>query len=162
MKRVSFDGMSCSIARSLETIGEWWTPLIVREVFFGRRRFDEIQGDLGISRNILTDRLTTLVDDGVLERRNIAQTGTRWEYHLTAKGKDLFPVLMVLLNWGDKHVYGEGGEPRAYTHQSCGHRLSAQVVCACCGESLEARDVRGEETAPGAITVGEAMARIVA
>ena len=98
MKRVSFDGMSCSIARSLETIGEWWTPLIVREVFWGRRRFDEIQGDLGISRNILTDRLTTLVDDGVFERRNIAQTGTRWEYHLTEKGRDLFPVLMALLS----------------------------------------------------------------
>lgn len=137
MKRVSFDGMSCSIARSLETIGEWWTPLIVREVFFGRRRFDEIQGDLGISRNILTDRLTTLVEDGVLEKRNIAQTGTRWEYHLTDKGKDLFPVLVALMQWGDRWaVDDEKGPPVLFEHRGCGHDADALFTCSHCGETL--------------------------
>lgn len=142
MKRVSFDGMSCSIARSLETIGEWWTPLIVREVFFGRRRFDEIQGDLGISRNILTDRLTTLVDDGVLERRNIAQTGTRWEYHLTDKGKDLFPVLVALMQWGDKWAGDEKGPPVLFEHRSCGHDADALFTCSHCGEALSYGSLR--------------------
>jgi DNA-binding HxlR family transcriptional regulator len=143
MKRVSFDGMSCSIARSLETIGEWWTPLIVREVFFGRRRFDEIQGDLGISRNILTDRLTTLVDDGVLERRNIAQTGTRWEYHLTEKGRDLFPVLIALMQWGDRWAADDDkGPPVLFQHRSCGHDIGAAYVCTHCGETLTSDSLR--------------------
>jgi DNA-binding HxlR family transcriptional regulator len=153
MKRVSFDGMSCSIARSLETVGEWWTPLIVREVFFGRRRFDEIQGDLGISRNILTDRLSTLVDDGVLERRNIAQTGTRWEYHLTEKGRDLFPVLVSLMQWGDKWAVDEKGPPVLFEHRSCGHDADAVYTCSHCGEaigygSLKARRGPGWEDDP--------------
>lgn len=149
MKRVSFDGMSCSIARSLETIGEWWTPLIVREVFFGRRRFDEIQGDLGISRNILTDRLTTLVDDGVLERRNIAQTGTRWEYHLTEKGRDLFPVLIALMQWGDRWAADDDkGPPVLFQHRSCGHDIGAAYVCTHCGETLTSDSLRARR-APG-------------
>lgn len=142
MKRVSFDGMSCSIARSLETIGEWWTPLIVREVFYGRRRFDEIQGDLGISRNILTDRLTTLVDDGVLERRNIAQSGTRWEYHLTDKGRDLFPVLVALMQWGDRWAVGDKGPPVIMEHRACGHPADPVYVCSHCGEQLDDTSLR--------------------
>lgn len=153
MKRVSFDGMSCSIARSLETIGEWWTPLIVREVFFGRRRFDEIQGDLGISRNILTDRLSTLVEDGVLERRNIAQTGTRWEYHLTEKGRDLFPVLVALMQWGDRWAADEKGPPVLFAHRGHDHDADPAFVCRTCGEelgpdSLKARRGPGWEDDP--------------
>lgn len=142
MKRVSFDGMSCSIARSLETIGEWWTPLIIREVFFGRRRFDEIQGDLGISRNILTDRLTTLVDQKVLEKRNIAQNGTRWEYHLTDKGRDLFPVLTALMQWGDTWASDEKGPPVVFEHRGCGHPAHAVYTCSHCGEALTPDSLR--------------------
>lgn len=148
MKRVSFDGMSCSIARSLETIGEWWTPLIVREVFFGRRRFDEIQGDLGISRNILTDRLTTLVEDGVLEKRNIAQTGTRWEYHLTDKGRDLFPVLVALMQWGDTWAADDKGPPVLFEHRGCGHDADPVYTCGHCGERLTSDSLRARR-APG-------------
>ena len=102
VRRVSFDEMQCSIAQSLEVVGEWWTPLIIREVSLGRRRFEEIQEDLGIARNVLTDRLNTLVEHGVLFRQNIAQSGTRHEYRLTEKGHDLFPLLVALLQWGDK------------------------------------------------------------
>lgn len=148
MKRVSFDGMPCSIARSLETIGEWWTPLIVREVFFGRRRFDEIQRDLGISRNILTDRLATLVDDAVLERRNIAQSGTRWEYHLTEKGRDLFPVLVALMQWGDKWAADPKGPPVLFEHRGHDHDIDPAFVCRTCGEELRSEALRARR-APG-------------
>lgn len=144
MKRVSFDGMSCSIARSLETVGEWWTPLIVREVFWGRRRFDEIQRDLGISRNILTDRLATLVDDEVLEKRNIAQTGTRWEYHLTEKGRDLFPVLIALMQWGDRWAAdADKGPPVVFEHRGHHHDADPAFVCRECGEELTSDALRG-------------------
>ena len=97
VKRVSFDAMPCSIAQTLEVVGEWWTLLIVRDVSLGLRRFEEIQDDLGISRNILTDRLNKLVDDEILYRTNIATTGTRYDYRLTDKGRDLLPVLLALM-----------------------------------------------------------------
>lgn len=142
MKRVSFEPMACSIAQALEVVGEWWTPLIVREVFFGRRRFDEIQRDLGISRNILTDRLGSLVDAGVLERRDIGQTGTRWEYHLTEKGQDLWPVLTALMQWGDKWEVGDKGPPVVMEHRTCGHPADPTYVCGHCGERLRSRDLR--------------------
>ena len=99
VKRSSLQHLDCSIARSLDLIGEWWTLLVVRDVFFGLHRFDAIRDDLGISRNILTDRLHTLVEGGVLERRPI-ESGHH-EYHLTAKGRDLYPVLMAIMQWGD-------------------------------------------------------------
>jgi len=142
MKRVSFEPMACSIAQALEVVGEWWTPLIVREVFWGRRRFDEIQRDLGISRNILTDRLSTLVDTGVLERRDIGQTGTRYEYHLTDKGRDLWPVLVALMQWGDKWETGDKGPPVVMEHRACGHPADPVYVCGHCGEALGSRDLK--------------------
>ncbi len=140
--------MACSIAQALEVVGEWWTPLVVREVFFGRRRFDEIQRDLGISRNILTDRLTSLVEAGVLERRDIGQVGTRHEYHLTEKGRDLWPVLAALMQWGDRWATDDvKGPPVVMEHRTCGHRADPVYVCGHCGEKLESRDLeahRGE------------------
>lgn len=141
MRRVSFDAMSCSIARSLEVVGEWWTPLIVREISFGRRRFDEIQSGLGISRNVLTERLTKLVDDGVLERHNIARTGTRHEYLLTEKGQALMPVLVALMQWGDAWMADEKGPPVELEHRACGHRTRPIFACSECGEELVAGSV---------------------
>jgi DNA-binding HxlR family transcriptional regulator len=142
VRRVSFDEMQCSMARTLEVVGEWWTPLIVREVSLGRRRFEEIQDDLGISRNVLTDRLNKLVDEGVLERRNIAQTGTRHEYHLTEKGHDLFALLVALLQWGDKWVPNPKGPHTELVHTGCGHVTHPVLTCSSCGEPITDADIR--------------------
>ena len=107
MHRTSFEDMNCSIARSLEVIGEWWTPLILRDAFFGVTRFDEFQQRLGIARNILAARLDTLVDHGVLERRPYDEARGRYDYVLTDKGKALWPVLVALRQWGDEWVVGD-------------------------------------------------------
>jgi DNA-binding HxlR family transcriptional regulator len=142
MKRVSFEDMDCSIAQSLEVVGEWWTPLILREVFFGRRRFEEILDDLGISRNILTDRLNRLVDDEVLYRHNVAHRGARYEYRLTDKGVDLFPVLVALMQWGDRWRSGTRGAPTELVHTTCGHETSPVLSCSHCGETVAAPTLR--------------------
>ena len=144
MKRVTFDDMDCSIARTLDVVGEWWTPLIVREVFFGRRRFDEIQSDLGIARNVLTARLNRLVDEGILYRHDIGERGQRYEYRLTEQGAELFPVLVALMNWGDKWRRNPKGAPTELVHESCGERTTPTLCCSECGEELTSRDVRAQ------------------
>ena len=106
----------CSIARSLEIVGERWALLILREVFLGIRRFDQMQQHLGIARNILADRLRTLVDHGILEQRLYQERPPRSEYRLTEKGIDLYPALMMLMAWGDKHLTGSRGPALALEH----------------------------------------------
>lgn len=138
MKRSSLQHLDCSIARSLDLIGEWWTLLVVRDVFFGLHRFDAIRDDLGISRNILTDRLNTLVDGGVLERRPIE--GGHHEYHLTQKGRDLYPVLLAIMQWGDTWQAPDGA-PRVLLHE-CGHVGPAQLTCTHCGGAVEPTNTR--------------------
>jgi DNA-binding HxlR family transcriptional regulator len=142
MRRASFEDMSCSIARSLEVIGEWWTPLILRDVFFGVTRFEELQARLGIARNILAKRLDTLVEHGVLERRCYDEARGRHDYVLTDKGRALWPVLVTIRQWGDEWVVGAGHEPIALVHNSCGERTTAILTCDHCGEELRGRDVR--------------------
>ena len=141
MKRTSVGWMDCSIARTLEVVGEWWTPLVLREVFLGRRRFEEILRRLGISRNILTDRLNTLVDHGVLDRVAYQQSPLRHEYRLTDKGRDLFPVLVALQNWGDKWAAPDG-PPLVLYHRDCELPVGATLTCASCGGEIHARNVR--------------------
>ena len=119
MQRTSFSEMACSIARTLDVIGEPWSPLILRDVWVGMNRFDEIQADLGISRKVLTERLNHLVEHGVLERRPYDRR-PRYEYHLTAKGTELVDVLMVMAGWGDRWLAGEAGPPVLYRHHACG------------------------------------------
>jgi DNA-binding HxlR family transcriptional regulator len=128
--------MPCSIARSLDVIGEGWTILVLRDVFRGIRRFDELQRDLGIATNVLTARLKRLVDEGLLERRRYEQRPPRYEYHLTAKGRDLYPVLIGLVNWGDKYLAGASGPPRVMVHEACGKATSPVLVCSECGETV--------------------------
>ncbi len=111
MRHSSFEAMECSMARTLEVVGEWWTLLVLREVFQGVRRFDGIQGELGIARNILTVRLRTLVAHGILERRRYQERPARDEYRLTPKGLDLYPVLVALMQWGDRYAAGPNGRP---------------------------------------------------
>jgi DNA-binding HxlR family transcriptional regulator len=106
MQRTDFGRMACSIARTLDVIGEAWSPLILRDVWVGLSRFEQIQEDLGVSRKVLTERLNHLVEHGVLERRPYDKR-PRYEYVLTEKGTDLVDVLMVMTGWGDKWLAGE-------------------------------------------------------
>jgi DNA-binding HxlR family transcriptional regulator len=99
-----YEGQNCSIARALEVVGERWTLLIVRDVFLGLRRFDEIQANLGIARNVLTDRLNRLVSEGILQRALYSERPERFEYRLTEKGRELNIALTALRQWGDKYV----------------------------------------------------------
>lgn len=143
MRRTSFAEMPCSVARTLEVVGEWWTMLVIREAFNGVRRFDDFQSKLGIARNVLAARLQGLVDHGVLERRQYQDRPPRCEYRLTQKGRDLYPVLIAMLTWGDKWMAGEDGPPLKLTH-ACGHEPDATLVCGHCGEPLDARQMRAE------------------
>ena len=134
--------MSCSVARSLEVIGEWWTLLIVRDALFGVTRFEEFQARLGIARNVLAKRLDTLVEHGVLERRPYDDARGRFDYVLTDKGRALWPVLVTIRQWGDEWIVGAGKEPIAMMHTTCGERTTAMLTCDHCGEELQGHDVR--------------------
>jgi len=108
MRRKSFHEMLCPIARSLERVGEWWSMLIMRDALHGTTRFDEFQTSLGIAPNMLTRRLNSLVDAGLLERRRYCEHPPRYEYLPTDRGRDFFPVLVALLNFGNKHFATDG------------------------------------------------------
>jgi DNA-binding HxlR family transcriptional regulator len=141
MRRSSFADMSCSIAQSLEILGEWWTLLIIRDAFLGVTRFEDFQERLGIARNVLTTRLDTLVDAGVLERRVYDEARGRADYELTAMGRALWPVMTTLRQWGDKYLVGKGNEPVLARHEPCGSKAPAHLACGHCGEKLNPRDV---------------------
>jgi DNA-binding HxlR family transcriptional regulator len=140
MQRTDFSTMACSIARTLDVIGEPWSPLILRDVWVGMNRFEQIQADLGISRKVLTERLNHLVDHGVLERRPYDRR-PRYEYHLTDKGTDLVDVLMIMVRWGDTWLAGEAGPPVLYRHHACGEVSSVDLRCSGCGEPMHAPDI---------------------
>src|SRR5437879_3114035 len=146
MKRTSFAGIACSMARSLEVIGDWWTPLIVRDVYLGLCRFDDIATDLGVSRNLLASRLRQLEDDGIIERRRYQERPPRDEYLLSEAGLDLAPVLMALTAWGDRWVAPDAGPPLRFRHRDCGELFTPTVSCSACGEAIAAQDV---EVVPG-------------
>ncbi|MBI2765607.1 MAG: helix-turn-helix transcriptional regulator [Chloroflexi bacterium] len=138
---VSFSDMTCSIARSLDIVGERWTMLILREAFRGVRRFDAFLS-LGIARNVLADRLQTLVEQGIFERRLYQTNPERFEYRLTEKGVDFFPVLMALMQWGDRHLAGAAGPPVLLQHEACGHAVEAELRCLHCDAPVTARQTR--------------------
>ena len=140
MQRTNFGDMACSIARTLDVVGEPWSPLVLRDVYVGMNRFEQIQHDLGISRKVLTERLNHLVEHGVLERRPY-DNRPRYDYHLTPKGLELVDVLMVMVGWGDKWLAGEAGPPVLYRHHACGEVSSVDLRCARCGEPMHATDV---------------------
>lgn len=151
MKRTSVAHFNCSVAQTLEVVGEWWTLLIVRNVMFGQRRFEVIQADLGIARNILSDRLGTLLDHGVLEKVKYQDAPERFEYQLTEKGRDLFPVIAAMIAWGDKWEAPEGAPIRLL--HSCGEFADPIVTCDKCDEALTLGDVRAK-AGPGLKRVG--------
>jgi DNA-binding HxlR family transcriptional regulator len=154
VERKSFTEMHCSVAQCLEVIGEWWSMLIVRDVFLGVTRFDEFQQRLGISRNILNQRLSHLVDAGVLTKVAYSDHPLRYDYRLTDKGRDLWPVLTAMRQWGDRYA-APGGAPLEVIHTSCGEVSEVVMVCSACREPITARDVRARP-GPGAV---EALVR---
>jgi DNA-binding HxlR family transcriptional regulator len=141
VKRSSVGHFNCSIARALDIVGEWWTLLVLRDVFLGVRRFEAIQADLGIARNVLSDRLTTLVDNGVLTKRQYLEHPERYEYVLTDMGRDLVPVLLALMRWGDRWLSPEG-PPMLLVHRECGQPIEWGEHCAHCGVAVDPRHVR--------------------
>jgi DNA-binding HxlR family transcriptional regulator len=134
--------LDCSIARTLELVGERWTLMVIREVFLGHRRFDEIQSSLGVARNVLAARLQRLVDERILERRRYQERPERFEYFLTEKGLDLWPVLVALMAFGDKHLSADGGRPMRIVHKGCGGELDDRRICTRCGKPLSVREAR--------------------
>jgi DNA-binding HxlR family transcriptional regulator len=136
-------GQICSVAGTLEIVGERWTFLILRDLFRGLHRFDEIQDDLGIARNILTLRLRRLLEEGVVETRPYrGPRGVRDAYYLTEKGKALHPILLSMMQFGDHHVWTDGlGPPVFLRHRDCDHRTEAGPVCTHCGQPLTADSV---------------------
>ncbi|HEY5025590.1 MAG TPA: helix-turn-helix domain-containing protein [Acidimicrobiales bacterium] len=143
MERKSFADMDCSVAQCLEVVGEWWSMLIVRDVFLGVSRFDDFQRRLGISRNILQQRLARLVDAGVLTRVPYSEHPPRHDYRLTDKGRDLWPVLTALRQWGDRYA-APFGPPLEVSHKACGSAAEAVLVCGSCGEPIGPRDVEAK------------------
>ncbi|HLB22021.1 MAG TPA: helix-turn-helix domain-containing protein [Solirubrobacteraceae bacterium] len=137
-----YSSQTCSIAGALEVVGERWSLLIVRNVFLGLRRFDQIQGNLGIARNVLQTRLERLVDHGVLERKLYSERPPRYEYLLTEKGLDLWPTVVALMQWGDRHAAPAGGPAVVLEHRGCGGRVDEHRVCEKCGKPLNAREAR--------------------
>ena len=157
MQRKTFDGMNCSIARALDQIGEWWSLLIIRECTLGTTRFDEFQERLGIARNILTSRLNRLTELGILEKSPLLGQEKRQGYRLTPKGEELFPVLMSLLQWGDKWTPGPNGGSVRYVELESGKELAPVGPRADDGRPLGFRDVR---MMPGPGATESTMARI--
>jgi DNA-binding HxlR family transcriptional regulator len=156
-RTANYSNESCSVAAALSVVGDPWTLLILRDAFLGVRRFDDWQARLGVARNVLAARLKTLVEQGVLETRPYSQHPPRKDYLLTAKGRDLRPVILALKAWGDRHVYGEGAGPLQILH-SCGAELTPKMVCADCGEPIRGRDLTSRRRP--ALTVGEALASL--
>jgi DNA-binding HxlR family transcriptional regulator len=149
MGRKRFDQMNCGIAQALEALGDWWTLLIIRDAFFGARRFSEFERSLGIAKNVLSARLEHLVDHRILERVDVGEEGERFEYRLTAKGEALLTVLTAMREWSDEWVFGRGREPLIVRDRRSGRRLRKLRVTDAEGRVLTRRDLRAEP-GPGA------------
>jgi len=134
-----FEPSACSVAGTLDALGDTWSILVLRDVFLGAHRFDQVQRHLGIARNVLAARLKRLVQHGVLEKRQYEAHPPRFEYHLTRKGLDLQPVLIGLMQWGDRYVADANGGPVVLAHRVCGHPVRVVAMCEGCGEPVSPR-----------------------
>jgi DNA-binding HxlR family transcriptional regulator len=152
--RFLYSSENCSIRRTLDVVGEKWTILVLREAFYGVRRFDDFARAIGCARNILSARLGTLVEEGLLERQPYRDPGarSRVEYRLTDKGRDAYTVLAAMAAWGDRWLVGPEGTPLVLHHTACDHDMHAVVVCSECAEAIDVREVRALP-GPGAPTV---------
>lgn len=140
--------LNCSIARTLSVIGDRWTLLVLRDAFSGIRRFEHFQASLGVTRHLLADRLKKLEREGILRRAKYQDAPPRYEYRLTDKGFDLYPIILSILKWGDTHT-AEGERPVELMHRTCGGAASPKLVCGTCGGELKPRDVQ-PRAKPGA------------
>ena len=140
MHRANLAELECSLARTLQIVGEWWDMLVLRDICFGWNRFEEIHEHLGIARNILKARLDTLVEQGMVERHRYQQRPDRFEYVPTDKAIDFVPALLALVAWGDRWTAPDG-PPLIFTHRPCGHDTDATVVCSACSAPLARADL---------------------
>jgi DNA-binding HxlR family transcriptional regulator len=141
MRWNEIDTMTCSIARTLSVIGDRWTMLIIRDVFLGIRRFESIQRDLRLTSHRLSDRLRKLVRDGILKRVAYEEHPRRFEYRLTEKGIDLYPLILVMIGWGDRWMADREGAPVELVHRPCGHSIKPELVCPSCKSKIEPREM---------------------
>ena len=142
MKHDELGDLYCSVARTWSVIGERWTMMILRECFRGERRYDHFRSKLGLGSNVLNDRLRVLVAEGILDRVQYQDHPARYEYRLTSKGADLYPVLVSLMAWGDR--YKNDVPPVRLIHRSCGHPAEPRMTCAHCAEPVSWREMTAE------------------
>jgi DNA-binding HxlR family transcriptional regulator len=141
VRRTRFEKWNCSIARATDVLGDWWTPLVIREAFYGTRRFDDFVDHLGIGRNILTERLHRLTDEGIFDKIAYSERPTRYEYRLTDKGRALFGVIAALHRWGNDWLATEDGPPVEMVDRRTGHVVNPVVVDEETGERLDPRQI---------------------
>jgi DNA-binding HxlR family transcriptional regulator len=146
-----YDTQACSVARTLEVVGERWTLLVVRDALQGKKRFEEFQASLGIARNVLAKRLDTLVEHGVMERVPYSERPLRHEYRLTEAGRELRVALIALLRWGERHIDDPEVPHVKVRHRDCGGDVVAQLLCTECGASPTPSEVESVRLTPGRV-----------
>ena len=149
MRWQTLDRENCSLARALAVVGDRWTMMILRDAFLRVRRFEDFEKSLKIARRVLSERLALLVEEGILAKLAYSDRPPRYEYRLTQKGLDLYPALISLVHWGDKHYAGKSGPPILHRHRACGRDFRATLTCSECGEIVGAREVE-VRAGPGA------------
>ena len=140
MKWDEINTQTCSIARSMSIFGDRWTLMIIRQLFMRIRRFSLIQKSLGISKHRLSDRLNRLLEDEIIYKEIYDEARNRFEYKLTEKGLDLYPLFVSITKWGDKWESDEDGPPIEYVHKDCGHAANAKLCCSECGDEIHAKN----------------------
>jgi len=158
MRLTSLADWNCSIARTLDVVGEWWTLLILRDAFRGTRRFDDFQESLGLARSVLTARLAKLTEHGVLERHEYSSRPPRYEYRLTEKGLALFPVIAALIRWGDEWAPTPAGPPVVFVHDACGNVTAPVLTCPHCHGEVTTANTHSEP-GPGSRRAASGTAR---
>ena len=144
MQLTSLADWNCSIAKTLDVVGEWWTLLILRDAFRGTRRFDDFHTSLGMARSVPTPGLRKLTEQGILERPAYSEHPPRYEYTLTGKGRALFPVIAALLHWGDAWAPSPGGPPVVLIHDACGNITQPVLTCPHCHVEVAADNTHSE------------------
>ena len=158
MRWESLSNENCSLARTLAVIGDRWTLLVLRDAFLRVRRFEDFENSLGIARRVLSERLALLVEHGILAKVPYQERPTRYEYRLTDKGLDLYPALISLVHWGDKHYATKDGPPVLHHHLKCGHDFRSVLTCSECRKPVVAREVSARQS-PRALKASKAIAR---
>lgn len=132
---------TCSISRSLAIFGDTWTLLVIRQIFLRIRRFSDIQASLGITKHRLSDRLNRLIEEDIIYKELYDAKANRYEYRLTERGLDIYPILMSITQWGNKWASDDDGDPVTYVHKSCGHVMNPVMICGHCGDKLDPTQV---------------------